>query len=74
VAGGCFISVEALALIKSLGLTPRRTLQAILWTAEEFGLIGVQSFVNNNKADMIKYNGTRQSYFEAYMQINETFQ
>lgn len=56
-AGGILISTEAIALIKSLGLpTPRRTLQAILWTAEEFGLIGVQAFVNEHLNQMGNYN------------------
>jgi carboxypeptidase Q len=36
--GGCFISVEALNLLNSLSLRPKRTLRAILWTAEEIGL------------------------------------
>lgn len=62
-AGGVLISTEALALIKHLGLVPRRTMQAILWTAEEFGLVGAQAFVNEHKADMIKYNAGAISLF-----------
>jgi carboxypeptidase Q len=60
-AGGVFISTESLTLIKSLGLVPRRTLQAILWTAEEFGVIGVQAFVDQHQTDMIKYNAVFES-------------
>jgi carboxypeptidase Q len=36
--GGCFISIEALSLLKSLNLRPKRTLRAIMWTGEEIGL------------------------------------
>jgi carboxypeptidase Q len=36
--GGCVISMEALRLIKQLGLRPRRTLRCVLWTNEENGL------------------------------------
>jgi carboxypeptidase Q len=39
-AGGCVISMEALRLIRALGLTPRRTLRCVLWTNEENGLRG----------------------------------
>lgn len=35
--GGCMISVMALALLKEMGLIPKRTLQVILWTSEEPG-------------------------------------
>lgn len=49
------MSVEALALIKFLGLKPRRTLRAILWTTEEFGLIGVQDYVKKHANDMDKF-------------------
>jgi carboxypeptidase Q len=38
--GGAFVSWVSVAAIKSLGLRPKRTLRAILWTAEEEGLIG----------------------------------
>lgn len=38
--GGCIISMEALRLIKELGLRPRRTLRVVLWTNEEYGLAG----------------------------------
>jgi carboxypeptidase Q len=38
--GGCVISMEALRLIKKLGLKPRRTLRCVLWTNEENGVRG----------------------------------
>lgn len=36
-AGGVMISVMALAVLKELGMIPKRTLQTILWTSEEPG-------------------------------------
>jgi Zn-dependent M28 family amino/carboxypeptidase len=38
--GGCVISMEALRLLRDLGLRPRRTLRCVLWTNEENGVEG----------------------------------
>ncbi|KAF7278802.1 hypothetical protein GWI33_007953 [Rhynchophorus ferrugineus] len=38
--GGAFISWYSLAILKALGLRAKRTLRAVLWTAEEPGLVG----------------------------------
>ncbi|RWS15007.1 transferrin receptor-like protein [Dinothrombium tinctorium] len=43
--GGAFVSWRALAVIHNLGLKPKRTLRAILWTGEEQGLWGAQSYI-----------------------------
>lgn len=55
-AGGVMISVAALAAIKSLGLQPKRTLQAILWTSEEPGLWGVEDFARQHKDILANYS------------------
>ncbi|CAL8097285.1 unnamed protein product [Orchesella dallaii] len=47
-AGGVMTSVMALAVLKNLTLTPKRTLQAILWTSEEVGLWGVDDFAKQH--------------------------
>lgn len=60
-AGGVFISVETLALLKALNLTPRRTLRAILWTSEEVGLVGVADYVAKHKAEMANFNAIFES-------------
>jgi len=50
--GGCVASMEALRLIKSLGLRPRRTLRVVLWTNEENGLKGAEAYRDSVKADI----------------------
>ncbi len=47
-------TMEAARLIMKAGLKPKRTILAILWAGEEFGLYGSQSWVNRYKADLDK--------------------
>lgn len=42
--GGCVMSWEALRLIASSGLQPRRTIRVVLWTNEENGLAGGKAY------------------------------
>lgn len=50
--GGAFISWNSLVLLRSLNLKPRRTVRAILWTAEEQGLIGAAEYVKAHQHEM----------------------
>ena len=45
--GGCVISMEALRLIKRLGLRPRRTVRCVLWTNEENGSRGANAYADS---------------------------
>lgn len=47
--GGAFISWKALAYLKDMGLRPKRTLRAILWTGEEFGIKGAEAYEEAHK-------------------------
>lgn len=44
--GGCVISIEALRLIRELGVRPRRTLRCVLWTNEENGTRGGKAYAD----------------------------
>jgi len=44
-ATGTSAMMEAVRIIKSLGLRPRRTIRVALWGAEEQGLLGSRAYV-----------------------------
>ncbi len=47
-------TMEAARLIMEAGGKPKRTILAILWAGEEFGLLGSQSWVNRHKDELHK--------------------
>lgn len=51
--GGCLIAVEALALLRHLNLSPRRTLRTVLWTGEEFGYFGSLQYAKDHEQDNV---------------------
>ena len=65
--GGAFISWQALSIIRQLGLRPKRTMRAVLWTAEELGLIGGQSYWDRHKADIANYDLVMESDIGTFM-------
>lgn len=44
-AAGSVIMMEAMRILKSLGVTPRRTIRVALWAGEEQGLLGSRAYV-----------------------------
>ena len=42
---GCAVMMEAMRIIQTLGLKPRRTIRIALWTGEEQGLLGSRQYV-----------------------------
>lgn len=45
---GCAVMMEAVRIIKTLGLQPRRTIRIALWTGEEQGLLGSREYVKKH--------------------------
>jgi carboxypeptidase Q len=61
---GCSMMMEAIRLLKTLGVSPRRTIRVALWSGEEEGLLGSQAYVKehfgtfeNPKPDYYKFGG-----------------
>jgi carboxypeptidase Q len=50
-AAGCAVMMEAVRLIKSMNLQPRRTIRIVLWSGEEQGLFGSRNYVKNHFGD-----------------------
>ncbi len=46
-ASGCLVMIEALRIIKELGISPRRTIRLALWGGEEQGLFGSRGYAQN---------------------------
>src|SRR2546423_4854508 len=42
---GCAVMMEALRVLRSIGVKPRRTIRVALWGGEEEGLLGSQAYV-----------------------------
>lgn len=53
--GGCVASWEAVRLMKKLGLRPRRTVRAVLFTNEENGLRGGLGYRDQHKAELASH-------------------
>ncbi len=50
-AAGCAVSLEAVRILKALGVKPRRTIRVVLWSAEEKGWVGSKAYVEKHFAD-----------------------
>lgn len=50
--GGCIAAWEVLRIVKKLGLQPRRTLRAVLYTNEENGLRGGIAYAEQHAAEL----------------------
>lgn len=50
-AAGCAVMMEAVRILKTIGVQPRRTIRIALWNGEEQGLFGSRNYVKNHFAD-----------------------
>jgi len=52
---GCVTAMQALTLLRQLGLRPRRTIRAVLFTNEENGLRGGRQYAIDHAAEMSRH-------------------
>lgn len=50
-AAGVSVMMEAVRILKSIGVQPRRTIRIALWSAEELGLLGSKGYVKKTFGD-----------------------
>ncbi|MFQ5751178.1 MAG: M20/M25/M40 family metallo-hydrolase [bacterium] len=50
-AAGCVVAMEAVRILKAIGVKPRRTIRIALWGAEEQGLVGSRGYVQKHFGD-----------------------
>lgn len=53
-AAGCSVVMEAMRILKALGVKPRRTIRGALWTGEEQGFYGSRGYVYKHFGDTDK--------------------
>jgi len=51
---GCAVAMEAVRILKAIGVQPRRTIRVALWDAEEQGFVGSRGYVTNHFFDRTK--------------------
>ena len=68
-ASGCIVMMEALRIIKEIGVMPRRTIRIALWGGEEQGLIGSRGYMEDNLYD-VSENKPRKGYEQFALYLN----
>ena len=48
---GQYVMMEAIRILKTIGVKPRRTIRIALWSGEEEGLLGSRGYVKKTFAD-----------------------
>lgn len=70
-AAGCIVMMEAVRLLDSLHLKPKRTIRIALWGGEEQGLIGSYNYVKNHFMDSQKFTvKPEQATVSAYFNLD----
>jgi len=63
-AAGCTVVMEAMRILRALGVKPRRTIRGALWGSEEQGLLGSRGYVARHFGDSDIKTMAEGEYFE----------
>jgi hypothetical protein len=70
-ASGCIVMMEALRILKNIGVAPRRTIRIALWGGEEQGLNGSRGYVEKYLVDQkTKEHKPGYNSFAAYFNMD----
>lgn len=69
-AAGCIVVMEAMRLLDSLGLKPKRTIRVALWDGEEQGLYGSYNYVKNHFTNADQSPNAAQKKVSAYFNMD----
>jgi len=67
-ATGCAVVMEAVRILKEIGVHPRRTIRIVLWSGEEQGILGSRAYVKKHFGDKDK-----RTFKPAYDKISAYF-
>jgi hypothetical protein len=63
-AAGCAVAMEAVRILKVLGVKPRRTIRTAFWTGEEEGFYGSRGYVARHFGDTDKQSLAKMNFDE----------
>jgi len=67
---GCATMMEAVRILKAIGVTPRRTIRVALWSGEEQGILGSQAYVKAHFGTFENQKQPEYSKLVAYLNID----
>jgi len=70
---GTAVVMEAMRILKAIGVEPKRTIRAALWSGEEQGYFGSQQYVTDNLADRPNNNDPSLEYMGPYEKTYNQF-
>jgi hypothetical protein len=70
-AAGVAVMMEAARILKSLGVTPKRTIRIALWSGEEQGLLGSKAYVEEHFAKRAEPKDPEQAKLPAFLRTDK---
>lgn len=70
-AAGSAVMMEAMRILKSLGVTPKRTIRIALWSGEEQGLLGSRAYVEDHFAKRAEPKDPEQAKLPAFARTTD---
>jgi hypothetical protein len=71
-AAGSAITMEAIRILKALGMKPRRTIRVALWSGEEEGLLGSAAYVKEHFGSHVAPTDPKELAMPEWLRKNDT--